>query len=77
MALFCSILLKGPHTSAIGALPMRPTARQAPKVFIHAGVTDLKSTGAGPTKGLNNPAATALIFRFFSLFSFFFSVFLH
>jgi len=56
--------LKRPHGPAIRALPANPAACKAPEVFLHAVVTNLKTTGTGPAKRLLFPAARTYILLF-------------
>ncbi len=70
-------LLKWTHLSAVRTLPMRPAAGHSPQIFFHAGITDLKSAGTGPAKGLPEATAAALVGRFSFFSSFVSSRYLH
>jgi hypothetical protein len=59
-----TLKLKRPHGPAIRALPANPAASKTPEVLLHAVVTNLKATGAGPAKRLLFPAARTYILLF-------------
>jgi hypothetical protein len=53
-----------PQGTAVRALPVNTATGEAPQIFLHATIADLKIACAAPAKGLFPTAAAADIFPF-------------